>query len=63
VAKEETPAGGGAREGFSFLWGEPVLRLAAVVLTITVVFAVMDNVALVFFAKEPWRLATPATGR
>jgi MFS family permease len=43
---------GRAREGFSFLWGEPVLRLAAVVLTITVVFAVMDNVALVFFAKD-----------
>jgi MFS family permease len=43
---------GKAREGFSFLWGEPVLRLAAVVLTITVVFAVMDNVALVFFAKD-----------
>jgi MFS family permease len=41
-----------AREGFSFLWAEPVLRLAAVVLTITVVCAVMDNVALVFFAKD-----------
>jgi hypothetical protein len=54
--------GCGAREGFSFLWGEPVLRLAAVVLTITVVFAVMDNVALVFFAKEPWRLARPGYG-
>jgi MFS family permease len=40
------------RAGFAFLWGEPVLRLAAVVLTITVVFAVMDNVALVFFAKD-----------
>jgi MFS family permease len=43
---------GKAREGFSFLWREPVLRLAAVILTITVVFAVMDNVALVFFAKD-----------
>jgi MFS family permease len=41
-----------ARAGFSYLWGEPVLRLASVVLTITVVFAVMDNVALVFFAKD-----------
>jgi MFS family permease len=52
-AKEGTPAAAGKpREGFSFLWREPVLRLAAVVLTITVVFAVMDNVALVFFAKE-----------
>lgn len=40
------------REGFSFLWRDPVLRLTAVVLTITVVFAVMDNVALVFFAKD-----------
>jgi MFS family permease len=46
------PRLGRAREGFSFLWGEPVLRLAAVVLTITVMFAVMDNVALVFFAKD-----------
>lgn len=44
-----------AREGFSFLWDEPVLRLAAVVLTTTVVFAVMDNVALVFFAKDSLR--------
>jgi MFS family permease len=52
AGKERTPAAGGAREGFSFLWREPVLRLAAVVLTITVVFAVMDNVALVFFAKD-----------
>jgi MFS family permease len=53
--EEEGEAGsrpGRAREGFSFLWGDPVLRLAAVVLTITVVFAVMDNVALVFFAKD-----------
>jgi MFS family permease len=49
---ETGPQRGGARAGFSFLWGEPVLRLAAVVLTITVVFAVMDNVALVFFAKD-----------
>lgn len=52
VAKEGASAAGGAREGFSSLWREPVLRLAAVVLTITVVFAVMDNVALVFFAKD-----------
>jgi MFS family permease len=53
--KEEGGAGSRhlrAREGFSFLWGEPVLQLAAVVLTITVMFAVMDNVALVFFAKD-----------
>ena len=52
-AKEGTPAAAGkAREGFSFLWREPVLRLTVVVLTITVVLAVMDNVALVFFAKD-----------
>jgi MFS family permease len=55
AGEEEGQAGsrpGRAREGFSFLWGDPVLRLAAVVLTITVMFAVMDNVALVFFAKD-----------
>ena len=55
AGEEEGEAGsrvGRAREGFSFLWGDPVLRLAAVVLTITVMFAVMDNVALVFFAKD-----------
>jgi MFS family permease len=52
AGREGTGERAGAREGFSFLWGEPVLRLAAVVLTITVVFAVMDNVALVFFAKD-----------
>jgi MFS family permease len=52
AGREGTGERARAREGFSFLWGEPVLRLAAVVLTITVVFAVMDNVALVFFAKD-----------
>jgi MFS family permease len=52
AGREGTPERARARDGFSFLWGEPVLRLAAVVLTITVVFAVMDNVALVFFAKD-----------
>jgi len=54
AGEEEGQAGrpGRARDGFSFLWGDPVLRLAAVVLTITVMFAVMDNVALVFFAKD-----------
>jgi MFS family permease len=52
AGREGTRERARARDGFSFLWGEPVLRLAAVVLTITVVFAVMDNVALVFFAKD-----------
>jgi MFS family permease len=41
-----------ARQGFSFLLRDRLLGLAAVVLTVTVVFAVMDNVALVFFAKD-----------
>lgn len=50
------------REGFSFLWGEPVLRLAALVLTITVVFAVMDNVALVFFAKDTLKVGDGGYG-
>jgi MFS family permease len=52
AGREGTGERARARDGFSFLWGEPVLQLAAVVLTITVVFAVMDNVALVFFAKD-----------
>jgi MFS family permease len=52
AGREGTGERARTRDGFSFLWGEPVLRLAAVVLTITVVFAVMDNVALVFFAKD-----------
>jgi MFS family permease len=52
AGREGTGERARVRDGFSFLWGEPVLRLAAVVLTITVVFAVMDNVALVFFAKD-----------
>jgi MFS family permease len=67
---EEAPAREGptgprprrAREGFSFLWGEPVLRLAALVLTITVVFAVMDNVALVFFAKDTLKVGDSGYG-
>lgn len=55
-------AGGQARQGFSFLWREPILRLAAIVVTFTVVFAVMDNVALVFFAKDTLRAGDSGYG-
>ena len=51
-----------AKQGFLFLLREPVLRLTAVVLTITVVFAVMDNVALVFFAKDTMHVGDSGYG-
>jgi MFS family permease len=41
-----------AREGIAFIRGDPVLQLTFVVLALSVVFAAIDNVAEVFFAKD-----------
>ena len=41
-----------AREGISFVRRDPVLLLTFVVLALSVVFAAIDNVAEVFFAKD-----------
>jgi MFS family permease len=44
-----------AREGIAFIRGDPVLQLTFVVLALSVVFAAIDNVAEVFFAKDVLR--------
>jgi MFS family permease len=41
------------RRGFAFVHQDPVLLMAIVVLSFTVLFAVMDNVAEIFFARHP----------
>jgi MFS family permease len=41
------------RRGFAFVRRDPVLLIAIVVLAFTVLFAVMDNVAEIFFARNP----------
>jgi MFS family permease len=41
-----------AREGIAFVRRDPVLQLTFVVLALSVVFAAIDNVAEVFFAKD-----------
>jgi MFS family permease len=41
------------RQGFAFVRRDPVLLIAIVVLAFTVLFAVMDNVAEIFFARNP----------
>jgi MFS family permease len=41
------------RRGFAFVRHDPVLLIAIVVLSFTVLFAVMDNVAEIFFARNP----------
>jgi MFS family permease len=48
------PAGAAprAREGITFVRGNPVLFLTFLVLSFSVVFAAIDNVAEVFFAKD-----------
>ncbi|MEA2580198.1 MAG: hypothetical protein QOE83_1090 [Actinomycetota bacterium] len=41
-----------ARKGFGFVWSDPVLRVTVTILVATVLFAAIDNVAEVFFARE-----------
>jgi MFS family permease len=53
LSKGEAPPR--AREGIAFIRGDPVLQLTFVVLALSVVFAAIDNVAEVFFAKDVLR--------
>jgi len=43
---------GAARRGFAFIGSDPILRIVLTVLGATVVFAAIDNVAEIFFARE-----------
>jgi MFS family permease len=54
ASEEEGTAEGGARpaRGLALLWRDRVLRLAAGVTAAVVLFAAIDNVAEVFFAKD-----------
>jgi MFS family permease len=44
---------GQARQGFSFIRRDRVLLIGVAVISFTVLFAVMDNVAEIFFARDP----------
>jgi len=43
---------GAVRKGFGFVASDPVLRITVTILVATVLFAAIDNVAEVFFARE-----------
>jgi MFS family permease len=50
-AREEKEKGA-ARRGFAFIGSDPILRIAISVIAVTVLFAAVDGVAEIFFARE-----------
>jgi MFS family permease len=59
-AEERAGLAADLREGLAFVWRDPVLRVVVVTLFLTVLFAAVDNVALVFLTRD--RLHASALG-